>query len=466
MADAEANTNMSNEQPEQFTLSTQAARQLTTVTKSAPQMEGLTSRWLLKILPWVSVKGGGYRVNRVVRVLRDGRVAFTNTGATAQIIPPTLSELSFLNGFNDPAVLNALAERFTQQEFNAGDEIVTQGKPADQFVLIVHGKADKIGPGAYDDQAILAKLAGGDSFGEEVILESKDQWAFTVKATTRVIVLSLSQKAFEEVVNQFPALKTQIEQFKSKRARSDRHGQPLVDVASGHEGVPTIPATFIDYDIKPREYELSVAQTILRIHTRVADLYNDPMNQTEQQLKLTVDQILEREEHELINNPDFGLIHNADFKQRIPTRSGPPTPDDLDELITRRRDPQFFLAHPRAIAAFGRECNRLGIYPQLITLGGQQVPAWRNIPLLPCSKIPITEKQTTSIMVLRVGEQNQGVIGLNQTGIPDEYQPGLNVRFMGINDKAVISYLVSAYFSVAVLVPDALGILEDVEVGR
>jgi hypothetical protein len=37
---------------------------------------------------------------------------------------------------------------------------------------------------------------------------------------------------------------------------------------------------------------------------------------------------------------------------------------------------------------------------------------------------------------------------------------------MGINDKAIISYLVSAYFSAAVLVPDALGILESVEIGR
>ncbi|NGN68129.1 Crp/Fnr family transcriptional regulator, partial [Streptomyces sp. A7024] len=56
--------------------------------------------------------------------------------------------------------------------------------------------------------------------------------------------------------------------------------------------------------------------------------------------------------------------------------------------------------------------------------------------------------------------------GLHQTGIPDEIQPGLNARFMGIDEKAIISYLVSAYFSVAVLVPDALGILEDVEIGH
>ncbi len=68
-------------------------------------------------------------------------------------------------------------------------------------------------------------------------------------------------------------------------------------------------------------------------------------------------------------------------------------------------------------------------------------------------------------MLMRVGAANQGVIGLHKTNIPDEYQPSLSVRFMGINEKAVISYLVSAYYSTAVLVPDALGILEDVEIG-
>ena len=40
------------------------------------------------------------------------------------------------------------------------------------------------------------------------------------------------------------------------------------------------------------------------------------------------------------------------------------------------------------------------------------------------------------------------------------------MRFMGINEKAIISYLVTAYYSAAVLVPDALGILENVEIGR
>jgi hypothetical protein len=69
-------------------------------------------------------------------------------------------------------------------------------------------------------------------------------------------------------------------------------------------------------------------------------------------------------------------------------------------------------------------------------------------------------------MLMRTGEDSQGVIGLHQTGLPDEYEPGLSVRFMNISEKAIINYLVSAYYSTAVLVPDALGILEGVEIGR
>jgi hypothetical protein len=40
------------------------------------------------------------------------------------------------------------------------------------------------------------------------------------------------------------------------------------------------------------------------------------------------------------------------------------------------------------------------------------------------------------------------------------------VRFTGIDERAVLTYQVSAYHSVAVLVPDALGVLENVQLGR
>jgi hypothetical protein len=169
---------------------------------------------------------------------------------------------------------------------------------------------------------------------------------------------------------------------------------------------------------------------VLQVHTRVADLYNQPMNQTEQQLRLTIEALRERQEHELINNPEFGLLHNVELKQRIHTRTGPPTPDDLDELLSRRRNSRFFLAHPRTIAASGRECGRRGLYPQSVEIHDSMVPSWRGAPIFPCNKIPITKSATSSILVMRTGEEDQGVVGLHQTGIPDEYQPSLSVRFM------------------------------------
>ncbi|BAY23063.1 cyclic nucleotide-binding protein [Calothrix sp. NIES-2100] len=452
----------------QLSLSTPAARNLATTTKSAPQMQEITSRWLLKLLPWVQTKGGTYRVNRrLTYALGDGRVTFTNTGAAVQVIPQELGELPLLRGYEDTEVLTALAGRFVQQEFAAGDTIVQLGQPADRVFLIAHGRVNKIGVGKYDEQTVLGVLADGDYFGDRILLEPESTWEFTVQALTRTTVLALPQQAFRELLNQSQTLQAHIDSYRTRQeAPTNASGEASIEITSGYVGEVELPGTFVDYELKPREYELSVAQTVLRVHTRVADLYNEPMNQTEQQLRLTIEALRERQENELINNREFGLLHNADFKQRIYTRSGPPTPDDLDDLLaTVWKEPGFFLAHPRTIAAIGREANRMGVYPQNIDMGGNQVPAWRGVPIFPCNKIPISSNRTSSILLLRTGVEKQGVIGLHQTGIPDEYQPSLSVRFMGISEKAIISYLVTAYYSAAVLVPDALGILEDVQIG-
>jgi hypothetical protein len=58
------------------------------------------------------------------------------------------------------------------------------------------------------------------------------------------------------------------------------------------------------------------------------------------------------------------------------------------------------------------------------------------------------------------------VVGLFQPGLAGEQSPGLSVRFMGINRNAIASYLISLYCSLAVLVPDAIAVLEDVEIGK
>ncbi|MCC5578137.1 cyclic nucleotide-binding domain-containing protein [Microtetraspora sp. AC03309] len=457
----------SNEQP-QLSLGTAAARNLATTTKSAPQMQEITSRHLLRVLPWVQVIGGAYRVNRRLSyAVGDGRITFVSTGADIRVIPAELCELPTLRRFDDGDVLEALAGRFTQREFEPGEVIVSAGTPADRVVLIAHGKVNKLATGAYGSEMVAEVLADGDHFGDRTLTEDGAVWDFTAKAITPCTALILSRGSFQEVAALSPELRSYLENRETGETRAvNAHGEAEIELAAGHVGEVALPGTFVDYEAEPREYELSVAQTILRIHTRVADLYNEPMNQTEQQLRLTIEALRERQEYELVNNREFGLLYNADLGQRIHTRSGPPTPDDMDALLAKVwKEPGYILAHPRAIAAFARECNSRGIYPQSTELNGNKVPAWRGVPILPCNKIPVSDRGVSSILAMRTGEANQGVIGLHRTGLPDEYQPGVSVRFMGINDKAIISYLVTLYYSAAVLVPDALGVLESVEIG-
>ncbi|MFF3740950.1 family 2B encapsulin nanocompartment shell protein [Streptomyces sp. NPDC002566] len=453
------------EAPQQ-SLSTAAARNLATTTKSAPQMQEITSRWLLRMLPWVEAKGGAYRVNRRLRhTLGDGRIEFVQEGATVRVIPRELGELAILRGFEDMDVLTALADRCRQRDFAAGEVLAERGSPADRIHLIAHGRVRQTSVGKYGEEVAIAVLADGDHFGENALSVSDARHACTVTAETAGTLLTLSRADFTALQASSPRLQAQVVSFNSRaRQGQNKHGEAEIAVSAGHVGEADLPGTFVDYELKPREYELSVAQTVLRIHTRVADLYNGPMNQSEEQLRLTVEALRERQEHELINNREFGLLHNADFKQRIQPRSGPPTPDDMDDLLCRRRGTKLFLAHPRTIAAIGRGFSACGLYPDHVDLGGQSVPAWRGVPILPCNKIPISKAQTSSIIAMRTGEENQGVIGLRQTGLADEYEPGLSVRFMGINEQAITSYLVSTYYSAAVLLPDALGVLENVQV--
>lgn len=447
-------------------LATAAARNLATTTKTPPQMQGISPRWLLRILPWVETTGGTYRVNRrLTHTLGDGRVEFISTGADVSVIPAELREIPLLRGLDDEEALTTLAHSFTQREYAAGDTLVTRGTPSDQLLLIAHGRAVKHGAGKYGDEITLGVLSDGDHAGDQVLTPEPGEWSHTLKAATRCTVLSLPRHAFRQAAERTPAIRSHLDSVLSRALPAqNRRGEADIALSSGHVGEQELPGTFVDYELNPREYELGVAQTVLRVHSRVADIYNTPMNQVEEQLRLTVEALRERQEHEMINNRDFGLLHNADLSQRIHPRSGPPTPDDMDELVARRRKTRYLLAHPRTIAAFGRECSSRGVYPDRVEIEGRAVAAWRGIPLLPCDKIPVREDGTSSVLAMRVGQEDGGVVGLHQTGIPDEIQPGLNVRFMGIDEKALLSYLVSAYFSAAVLVPDALGILEDVEV--
>lgn len=254
--------------------------------------------------------------------------------------------------------------------------------------------------------------------------------------------------------------------YRLNRVKEEAAGESA-DVGCSPSNDEDLPETFVDYEAHPREYSLNAVTTVLDVQTRVSDLYSHPIDQIQEQLRLLIEKVKEKQEYELVNNAEYGLLTNIAPTQKISTRNGRPTPDDLDELITKVwKEPAFFLAHPKTIAAFGRECTRRGVPPPTASLFGSQFLTWRGLPLVPSDKLAINEEGKSNILLLRTGEKKQGVTGLFQPGVPGEVAPSLSVRFMGINRKAIASYLISLYCSAAVLTEDAIAVLENVEVDQ
>jgi hypothetical protein len=261
------------------------------------------------------------------------------------------------------------------------------------------------------------------------------------------------------------------------RVNKVQEGETPLDVlCSSEKKSAEIPEGYVPYQPKPREYILNSISTIINVDTAVEDVYSSPYDQTKEQLHLAIESLRERQESQIINNDDYGLLKNVPDSQHIKpgNKAGSPMPDDLDELISKVwKEPSFFLAHPRAVAAFQRECTRRGVPPSTTSLFGGTFILWRGIPIIPTDKLLVDGLKTpkskggkTNILLVRTGEAKRGVVGLYQTGLQNEQGRGLSVRFRGVDNKGLASYLLSLYCSAAILSDDSIAVLEDVEVGN
>ncbi|PSJ27787.1 Crp/Fnr family transcriptional regulator [Streptosporangium nondiastaticum] len=453
---------------DRLSLSPDAARQLATTTKTTPQMRGITPRYLLRALPWVDVESGVYRVNRRrTFILGDDRISTFRNGDAHQVVPEDLREIPFLREA-DEELLRELAGAFTEVTFDAGQQLLQEGEAADKLWVLVQGRAEKRTTGRYGEDALLDIIGDGQFF-------DLDAWAcgtpaaYRVHALTPGTALCADREHLMRLAGCDEALRAALTAFTSGE-RAVPGAEVPVDLSAGHVGEPDLPGTFVDYEDTPREYHMTLAQTVLRVHSRVADLYNEPIDQTRTQAGLTVQALRERQERSMLHHPEYGLFNNVAPGQRVQTRTGAPTPDDLDELLSKVwKQPSYFLAHPRAIAAFGRECTRRGVPPVIENRFGSPLLTWRGVPLLPSDKVRMTGPNgaaTTEILLMRVGEAEQGVVGLRPAKVADEVEPGLSMRNMGMDQKGITQYLMTAYFNAAVLVEDALAVLQNVEVSK
>ena len=460
----------------QRSVTTATARKLANTTKTAPQMGSITPRVLLKLLPWTQVESGTYRVNRTkVELKKADRINVEYLDGVPSFSAESLRGIPVFSHI-DEDIVRRIAKRFISEEVELGNYLIREGKDPQKFFIVVSGQAEVISKGVHGEELRVALLSEGEYFGEADLL-TDNLSSVTVRAVTNSIFFTLQSSELEPIIKDVHDFREQfqnaVDEHLRLKATVNIHGERHIDLVSGHEEDNIIPETYIDYEEQPREYSLNTLQTVVRVHTRVSDLYNNPFNQLEQQLRLSIESIKERQEWELINNKKFGLLASVDPGYRISTRYGAPTPDDLDELLSLVwKEPAFFIAHPRAIAAFERECTWRGVPPVTTDLFGTRVILWRGVPLIPSDKVEIQGQYltnrgvgTTNIILVRVGEKSQGVVGLHQAGIPGEIAPSLSARLMGLDKFGVASYLLTKYFSLASLTDDAIAVLENVEVG-
>ena len=222
----------------QSSLGTAAARNLATTTKTPPQMQGITNRWVQKVLPWVDVKGGTYRVNRRMSYsVGDGRVEVVETGDRVSIIPAELGEFPALRGYDDADVLSALAGRFAQLQIEAGAVVAQEGTPIGSVLVVVHGRLVRSGTNAYGEQKTMGVIADGGFFGSSGLTNPQAVWNETITAETACTLLSLDRAQFAAVAEQSGSLQDHLREYAAKAEKpKSRGGEVALAMAAGHSG--------------------------------------------------------------------------------------------------------------------------------------------------------------------------------------------------------------------------------------
>ena len=281
----------------QRSVTTATARRLATTTKTAPQMGSITPRLLLKLLPWVQVSGGTFRVNRTkVELRKNDRLPIQYVNGVPSFTAKNLKAIPLFSEFDDE-ILNRLVNSFEAKEIDVDKFFVEEGKDKQRFFIVASGQAEVISKGSHGEDLRIALLGDGEYFGEADLLDEQES-TVSVRAITPTVFLGLKLKELIKFIKEVPDFRETFNKAVDKQLRLkasvNDNGEKHIDLVSGHEEDNIIPETYIDYEENPTEYSLNTLQTVVRVHTRVSDLYNNPYNQLEEQLRLSIESIKER----------------------------------------------------------------------------------------------------------------------------------------------------------------------------
>ena len=86
-----------------------------------------------------------------------------------------------------------------------------------------------------------------------------------------------------------------------------------------------------------------------------------------------------------------------------------------------------------------RLCNGIsrGVCIGAVEMMGSPFQTWRGIPIVPSNKVAIDAEGNTTMLLLRVGAEYQGVVGLHHVGLKNEVIPGVSMRLINIDSSSV-----------------------------
>ncbi len=234
---------------DQQSISVAAARNLATTTKTVPMTVEVTPRWLLSLLPWVSVEAGTYRVNRRRLVGAQARTfRFNISGGAATFDPEGLRAIPMFREV-PPDLLEILAGRFAVEAFDTGQQIVGAGEATDKLYVIASGRIEAHRTGVHGERLRMTLLGPGDHLGQDAILGEAPATA-TIDALIPTTFVTLSRADFDAVIGASPEVLAGI--LEGRAVNANEYGEHEIEVQSGHEGEAPLPSTYVDYEEDPR----------------------------------------------------------------------------------------------------------------------------------------------------------------------------------------------------------------------
>ncbi|NTW67950.1 MAG: cyclic nucleotide-binding domain-containing protein, partial [Nitrospirae bacterium] len=169
---------MANSLPEsnsllQRSVTTTVARNLANTTKTVPQMMSITPRWLLKLLPWVHVASGTYRVNRTkIELQKPERIGIDFHEGFPSFKPESLKSIPLFSTLEDE-IIAGLAGKFVLKEAELGSTLILEGEDRHKLFIIAHGQIEILSKGLHGEDLRIALLSQGEYFGEEELVSDK-----------------------------------------------------------------------------------------------------------------------------------------------------------------------------------------------------------------------------------------------------------------------------------------------------